>query len=338
MDSREAVLRSSQPGFTLVELLVVITIIGILMSLLLPAVQSIREAARNIQCKNHLKQIGLAALNHETAQKKFPAGGWGYRWVGDPDFGFGPRQPGGWAYSLLPYLEATALHSAGAGGTPQEKKLAAEELVTTPVAFYVCPSRRQPVVLPHRSDSVGRNNRPYNPGVGSQRVSWEAVGDVAKICYCLNGGDSRVGTTGGPATVAAEDNFSWPKNNQLTGLTGVRFAAGMAQIRDGSSNTYLIGEKYLNPDNYDNGHDNGDAQSMFIGHDPDTTRYGGPRYPLLQDTPGLTDSNSFGGPHPGGCNFVFCDGSVRSIGWGLDPVVHGRLANRTDGEVVAAEF
>ena len=114
--------RTRASAFTLVELLVVIAIIAMLVALLLPAVQSARESARRVQCLNRVKQLALSVMNHESAHAYLPGGGWGWRWVGDPDRGFGNNQPGGWTYSVLPFLEETALWSMGSGVGATEDK------------------------------------------------------------------------------------------------------------------------------------------------------------------------------------------------------------------------
>src|SRR6476659_9581645 len=114
-------------AFTLVELLVVIAIIGILVALLLPAVQAARESARRQQCSNHLKQLALGALNHEQTHQTFPTGGWGWFWVGDADRGFKRDQPGGWIYNLLPYVEEDAKYRLAGDGN-RETISAAQQL------------------------------------------------------------------------------------------------------------------------------------------------------------------------------------------------------------------
>jgi prepilin-type N-terminal cleavage/methylation domain-containing protein len=134
-------------GFTLVELLVVITIIGILIALLLPAVQAAREAARRVQCTNHLKQISLGQLGHEQHFGFFPSGGWSWEWSGDPDRSSGRDQPGNWLFAILPYIEQQDLHDLGMDG--QRDALTATQLdgaaarAQQVLTIVNCPTRRQ---------------------------------------------------------------------------------------------------------------------------------------------------------------------------------------------------
>ena len=154
-------------AFTLVELLVVITIIGILIALLLPSVQMAREAARQLQCKNNLKQIALAWLQHEEGQKFLPVGGWGYCWAGQPNRGFDLRQPGGWNYNILPYLEQGPLHDLGIdealGGTASRPAFL--QRVQTPVATFICPTRRPVMAYAFTGGASSIVNVPADPGV-----------------------------------------------------------------------------------------------------------------------------------------------------------------------------
>ena len=128
-------------AFTLVELLVVIAIIGVLVALLLPAVQAARGSARRIQCSNHLKQIGLAFHNHHDTLGHLPTGGWGWDYVGDPDGGFAENQPGGWTYNILPYIEQQALREIGIGQAGPLKQAGLARFVGVPINFYSCPFR-----------------------------------------------------------------------------------------------------------------------------------------------------------------------------------------------------
>ena len=328
-------------GFTLVELLVVITIIGILIALLLPAVQMAREAARRAQCSNNLKQVALAALQHEEANKFYPSGGWGYWWVGDPDRGFGKQQPGGWLYSILPYLEQLPLYQLGSDGDPQTistaQKAGALVCVQTPLAAMNCPSRRSAVAYPIAA---------YWYSGGSTAGYWFNVNPVT-VCgrgdYAICSGDTGdVQSGGGPGDLTSAASFfasSDVMNIQKT-LTGVSYLASqvtVAMVTDGTSNTYMIGEKYLDPDYYYNGVDGADNESMYVGYDNDTDRSTYYMYTPMQDTPGTSDGISFGSAHANSCNMAFCDGSVQAISYSIDPLVHRWLGNRQDDQPVDAK-
>ena len=158
LTNKASAIRSCRKAFTLVELLVVIAIIGILIALLLPAIQAAREAARRTQCKNNLKQIGLAAHAHVDAQKFFPTGGWGYRWMGDPDSGYGTRQPGGWGYTMLPYLEESVIFNLGRGQTTALKQNTLAQVAAIPAPFFTCPSRRDSAFIGY----IHSSDLPYN--------------------------------------------------------------------------------------------------------------------------------------------------------------------------------
>lgn len=317
-------------GFTLVELLVVIAIIGVLIALLLPAVQAAREAARRAQCTNHLRQLGVAAHNHQSAHGHLPTNGWGYLWIGDPDHGFDWRQPGGWVFNLLPYMELKDVYDMQSGLTSGSTARlgAAKHMLETPLAGFHCPSRRQAVV--------------YSTYVGSSYRYSTSVTTVAKSDYAANGGsvytDPRDAgfNAEGPSTYAdgagPGAEAKWAK--MAAKANGVFFAASalkLTEIEDGASCTYLLGEKYLNPDWYLTGGDLGDNETMYCGENEDISRWAGPSYPPYRDRPGWGGRYCFGSAHAGIWNMVLCDGAVRAFDYSINLELHRRFANRSDG-------
>jgi prepilin-type N-terminal cleavage/methylation domain-containing protein/prepilin-type processing-associated H-X9-DG protein len=320
---RPATAGERKSGFTLVELLVVITIIAILIALLLPAVQAAREAARRLQCQNHLKQLGLACLNHEQALRRFPAGGWGYGYIGDPNLPTDRDQPGGWVFNVLPYLEQQSLHDQALGRTGLAKSAALTRMNATPLEMLNCPSRRLALAYPAKSWTP-----PVNAGYAT---------NVAKTDYAANAGDGPWSSDQGfPYGDAATSTLA---ETTETGVIYQRSVVKVADIKDGTSNTYLLGEKYMNVDNYANGVDNGDDQSAYVGYDIDVSRWTKAvdslnAYTPAQDTPGAERYYLFGSAHSGGLNMLFCDGSVQSINYSINPEVHRCLGNRKDGKTV----
>lgn len=135
-------------GFTLIELLVVTGIAASLVTLLIPAVQSARESARAAACRHHVGQLTKAVLIHESLLRHFPSAGWGDVWLGVAERGSGLRQPGGWTFSSLPFLEQASLLERVAGATTGDVVARYRDLAALPVPLFACPSRRSSSALP----------------------------------------------------------------------------------------------------------------------------------------------------------------------------------------------
>jgi hypothetical protein len=262
--------------------LVVIAIIGLLIAIVLPAIQASREAARRTQCKNNLKQMSTGFLNHENAQRFFPSSGWGNKWVGDPDGGFGATQPGGWAYSILPYMEHQTLYDAGnrlkelllvndldEGNNANLTDEHFLRLVTTVVPLFNCPSKRLADLYPMNSiHGQLANNVPSCSASSGCRV---ARGD-----YLVNSGNIRAGDLYGPPLSFGEPLYPVQKSNRSqNGISFVRSEVHASDVTDGASKTLMVGEKYQNPNNYYTGADHADNQCVYSGHDSDTNGYTG---------------------------------------------------------------
>ncbi|MBN1395857.1 MAG: DUF1559 domain-containing protein [Pirellulales bacterium] len=362
MPSLPPIPRRPLHGFTLVELLVVITIIGILIALLLPAVQSAREAARQLQCKNHLKQLALGCLNHESATGRFPTGGWAYAWTGDADRGNDWRQPCGWIYNILPFIEQQALHDMGTGLPTDQKHAAHLDRMSIPLSILYCPSRRNAIAYPWNQSSAANGAKLLN-------IS-DMPSVVGRSDYAANGGSrytdcatpdyplwkipsSPLNKFSGPASLTEVENppgkmttnASTTFANVAKTATGIVFSGSLitlADVTDGTSNTYLLGEKYLSPDRYDTGVDYGDNEAALIGDNADIVRWTGytetsPYLPPLPDTPGAPTHFIFGSAHANGLHMAFCDGSVRMISYSIKEDVHHYLGNRKDGVVLDAK-
>jgi type II secretory pathway pseudopilin PulG len=316
----------------LVELLVVITIIGILIALLLPAVQSAREAARRVQCQNNLKQLALACLQHEQANGFLPSNGWGTYWEGDPDRGFGKRQPGSWIYNILPYLDQQPLHDIGMGLAASAKTTVFTQREATPLEMLGCPTRRK----------VGTEPNVYYLG-GGFAYNMSAPSQWTRSDYAVNTGDYEYGYGcevgsgfGVPTSLNQADDpgFQWLSMVNVTGPSFMRSEINLADITDGASSTYLVGEKYVSPDYYETGQDLGDNEGMYMGFANNVSRE--TQEPPLPDTPGRMHWGVFGAAHSEILHMAMCDGSVAPISYNIDPKIHAALGNRADGQVIPA--
>ncbi len=320
---------STRRGFTLVELLVVIAIIGILVALLLPAIQAAREAARRTQCVNNMKQMGIALHNYHDTYRKFPLGSYNLReaW---------PSSGSNWRALILPFMEQSTIHeqltfssnpavhfmaSNAAGAVPLAGNEVLKRLV---LPAYRCPS----TVLP---EIGGHNNT-----------------EAMNVCYVGVQGAARPIPGANPDAGTRDCNHGWSCNN---GLLVANQAFGLQQATDGTANTLLVAE-----------------QSALVGMSNLTSNYYGAwygsRHPRPLDDPNCGDlwqtgtscirfapnskivqtgateamyrnNTHWNSLHPGGINVLVADGAVRFITDDIDFVNLKRLACRYDGEPVA---
>jgi prepilin-type N-terminal cleavage/methylation domain-containing protein len=360
--------RRPSDGFTLVELLVVIAIIGVLVALLLPAIQAAREAARRTQCQNNLKNVALAITNFEDAHKMFPTGGAKYLNAGygleqnvENNKPLGPEKQGlGWAFQLLPFIEQTAAYQI-------TRTIDLQQIV---MPLYVCPSRRpasttfsqqfNAIIAPMdyagaQPCTVNISGVKYDPTVAIPLT--EAT--FARLFPSYYGGaagdqaDNKVYDG-----VIIRSGWLFTSKNPTTGVINGRFLNNVPRrvrpknVTDGLSNTLMIAEKYVRSDRYEGGEFyNSDDRGWTDAWDGDVIR--STCFPPLGDSDGIGfdpvlgrmfgdrgpwpfgggyNVLHFGSAHVGGVNAAFADGSVHQIGFDIDVLVFNALGTRNGEE------
>lgn len=329
----------SRKGFTLVELLVVIAIIGILIALLLPAIQAAREAARRMECQNHLKQLGLAMQNYTDSRKCYPSLGYGIPWGPHPGRGIGIDQTGSQFYAILSFMEQTGLAKLGAGAPPDSMNdpnmLAAnKQLLETPLSVLFCPTRR--------AASLSALNSIW---FIIQPICCGQLDAIASNDYAANGGDVRMWFPAYPGDFTQAQGWDWGENyKSCSGIVFIHHQFRLREVSDGLSKTIMFGEKGCNPDSYHSGIDWGVDQGPYPGDERDPVRWcawsvydplkGDPNPDYMvptRDRAGTDPSWQWGSSHASTFNVVLCDGSVHALSYTISEVNMRRLCSRNDG-------
>jgi prepilin-type N-terminal cleavage/methylation domain-containing protein len=315
-------------GFSLVELLVVMAIISTLVGLLLPAVQAARESGRRTSCGNNVRQLAIACQQHLEAQGHFPTGGWGQEWGGDPGAGFGSKQPGGWHYSLLPYIDQAALRNDGEGQDAAGKRAAAKRVYETHVGSFVCPTRGVSAAV-----AVG----------SSSYLNIDAPTAAGRSDYAANGGDvvsAAIVEHPASASTTEQDVLAMPGSargsvaggDRATGVVFRGSAMRPAHLHDGLSNVYLLGERFIPRGQAFTSSAAGNHHGWVVGFDDDSIRFTA-ALPSGDGDAAAGFEGRFGGAHAGVFPMAMADGSVHMIPFDIDETTHRRLGHRKDGEL-----
>lgn len=357
---------SGQRGFTLVELLVVIAIIGVLVALLLPAVQAAREAARRMSCQNNLKNLGLACLNFEQSAGNLPTSvmhwpedrAWvdgSLDWVGPEGGTLDPKNGGtgysgkGWIVDVLPYIEQAALHNAftttlatelGSARQFQIKNNRGTGMGHADIRDEM--AQQLPILsCPSDVSATVSNEQWYwsegDPGVaagGIEVATTSYKGVIGDTVVCPDVNPSCDGTTAFPGYGASPDGHKSVDANGLIFRSSYYEPIKLRTVSDGMSNTFMIGENVVEQD----------FHSVAFFADGSWASCGIPLNFFLvgveQDvikSERWYDVRGFKSLHPGGAQFVMGDGSVHYIVEDIDPVIYRGLATRAGGEVVTLQ-
>jgi prepilin-type N-terminal cleavage/methylation domain-containing protein/prepilin-type processing-associated H-X9-DG protein len=296
-------------GFTLVELLVVIAIIGILVALLLPAIQFAREAARRTSCLNNLKQVGLAAIQHENVHRHYA----------NHTDSMNLRM-GSWITSIMPFMEEKVVFDewqkvVGHNSSSSTITLSIHQVMATPVASLYCPSRRPVAAYPGSEPFIV-----FSVPSGLPRLT-------AHTDYALNGGAAQRPDEFAVKWPGIWERVGGPENSPKR----VRYK----DIKDGLSKTYLIAEKAMSSRHYTSGRDPGDNSSIYDCSRGNCVRFA-KRVPIHDqlEAENCWSCHNFGSAHPTSFNAVFCDGSVHSLTYDISFATHAALASRAAADKV----
>ncbi len=296
-------------ALTLIEVMLCIAIVAVIVAIALPGVQASREASRKTACSNNLRQLALGIHQFHNTHRRIPTNGWGFRWMGEPGRGTEEHQPGGWAFQLLPFIEQKQISSSIPGFSGPEKAKRLAEMALVPVSIFRCPSRPGAPTMPVAAE-----------------INYVNATDVHfsnRTDYAINEGDWVSNSGPGPRTDSPADirTYQWIDSQNVTGVSWERGSARLSDISDGTSYTYLVGEKRVSQLGYDTSADNGYDQSMFSGVDLDTARW--THLPPAADSRQIEPlERRFGSVHRSGLHVSMCDSSVQFISYSVDEKIH----------------